>query len=135
MKIHYLSDVMPKPGVTELLERLHNAGVKMCVATITDKQLVGEVLEKWGLLRYFEYIFCASELKCDKHTPVMYRTALERLGTRKDDTLVFEDAYHAAQTAKNDGFLLAAVYDPAEKHQEELKELADIYITDFREIN
>ncbi len=135
MEVHYMTDVTPKIGVTELLKSLADAGVRMCVATITTKRLAENVLKKWDLLKYFEYIFTAEELQCDKRSPVIYRTAQNLLGTHKEETLVFEDAFHAAQTAKNDGFILAAVYDPAEKHKEELKEIADIYITDFREIN
>ncbi len=134
MEIHYMSDVLPKPGAAELLDKLHKAGVKMCVATVTGDDLVQRTLEKWDMLKYFEHVFTAEELKCDKHTPVMYRAALGLLGTRKEETMVFEDALHAARTAKNDGFLLTGVMDPAEEHQDELKKISDIYITDLREL-
>ena len=135
MEIHYMTDVQPKPGAAELLDKLHKAGVKMCVATITGNGLVQKTLQKWGMLKYFEHVFTAEELKCDKHTPVMYRAALELLGTRKEETMVFEDALHAARTAKNDGFPVTGVMDPAEERQQELEKISDIYITDLREIN
>ena len=134
MEMHYMTDVLPKPGAAELLDKLHKAGVRMCVATVTGRDLVKRTLEKWDMLKYFEHVFTSEELKCNKHTPVMYRAALDLLGTRKEETMVFEDALHAARTAKNDGFPVTGVMDPAEEHQEELKKISDIYITDLREL-
>ena len=49
--------------------------------------------------------------------------------------VVFEDALYAAQTAKADGFPVAAVYDSHEKQQEELKALADVYLADFSDFD
>ena len=46
-----------------------------------------------------------------------------------EHTIVFEDALHAARTAKEAGFLVAGVYDPsAEGDQEALREICDWYL-------
>lgn len=50
---------------------------------------------------------------------------------KKDETLVFEDAYHAAKTAKGAGFYVAAVYDSREKAPEKMKAVSDIYLNNF----
>ena len=42
-----------------------------------------------------------------------------------------EDAIHAIQTAKADGFAVVAVFDNSEKRQTEIRDLADYYIADF----
>ena len=68
----------------------------------------------------------------NKETPHIYRAALEVLGTKKDETVVFEDALHALITAKKDGFKVAAVYDRHERNQTQMKENGDYYITDFK---
>lgn len=39
---------------------------------------------------------------------------------------MFEDALYALKTARADGFPTAAVYDPHEPGQKELRELADL---------
>ena len=50
-------------------------------------------------------------------------------GSAPERTLVFEDALHAARTAKEAGFLVAGVYDPsAEGDQEALREVCDWYL-------
>ena len=56
------------------------------------------------------------------------------MGTPKSETAVFEDAAHAAMTAKADGFPVVAVYDPSEAKQEELRAAADHFIKSFKDI-
>jgi len=53
------------------------------------------------------------------------------LKTSKEETFVFEDAFHAAYTAKNNGYITIAVYDAHEKKQTELREMSNYYLADF----
>ena len=46
----YHTQVTLKDGAKEFLEKLRVDGVKMCVATVTDKPIVEYVLEKLGIL-------------------------------------------------------------------------------------
>ena len=130
----YRTKVTLKDGVREFLEELRVQGAKMCVATITDRPIVEDVLCNLGIRDFFTEIFTCAELGYNKETPHIYRAALEVLGTSREETVVFEDALHALMTAKNDGFPVAAVYDKHEEKQEKLKEIADIYIEDFNTI-
>lgn len=67
--------------------------------------------------------------------PENLQRAMRRLQSNKKDTVVFEDAFHAIQTAKAAGFRVAAVYDASEEaHQEEIRGLADYYIRSFEEM-
>jgi HAD superfamily hydrolase (TIGR01509 family) len=131
----YRNTVPLKNGVAEFLERLWKNGVKMCVATVTDRYLVEAALTRLQVRQYFGEIFTSAEVGCGKNEPTIYRVALDYLGTDKRETLVFEDVLHALMTAKGDGFPVAAVYDEHEERQEELKEIADLYITDFDTIS
>ena len=56
---------------------------------------------------------------------------MEHFGADRSSAIVFEDAIHAIQTAKADGFAVVAVFDSSEKRQAEIRNLADCYITDF----
>lgn len=120
-----------KPGVAGFLRQLREKGVKMCIATATDRPLVEAALERCGVLAYFSDIFTCFSVGHGKDEPVIYRTALEHLQTARVKTIVFEDALYAARTARRDNFVTAAVYDAYEKHQAELRAAADLYITDF----
>ena len=130
----YRTKVTLKSGVLEFLRDLQSKGVKMCVATVTDRPIVGGVLCNLGIRDFFTEIFTCAEVGYNKETPHIYRTALEVLGTKKDETVVFEDALHALMTAKNDGFPVAAVYDKHELRQTEMKENSDYYITNYETV-
>ena len=127
----YRTKVTLKPGIAEYLAWLKENGVRMCVATVTDRYLVEETLERLGVRHYFSEIFTCAEVGFGKDKPVIYQKALEHLETEKRDTYVFEDMLFALNTAKTDGFPTVGVYDRHEVHQDELKGLADYYIRDF----
>ena len=127
----YRTKVTLKDGVREFLEALKSQGVKMCVATVTDRPIVEDVLCNLGIRDFFTEIFTCAEVGYNKETPHIYRAALEVLGTKKDETVVFEDALHALMTAKKDGFPVAAVYDKHETKQIEMRSEADYYISDY----
>ena len=127
----YRTKVTLKPGVAEYLAWLRVNGVRMCIATVTDRYLVEETLERLGILHYFAEIFTCAEVGYGKDKPIIYRKALEHLDTAKNETYVFEDSLFALKTAKADGFTAVGVYDRHETSQDNLKSLADYYIRDF----
>lgn len=127
----YMEEVQPKTGVKEFLQRLAKDGVRMCIATATDKYLVASALKRLEMEQYFEKLFTCSEVGHGKDEPHIYETALRYLGTTKENTLVFEDAAYAIETAKTAGFVVAAVYDISEEKQKRVQELSDYYIADF----
>lgn len=130
----YRYDAQLKPNVTELLAQLHQAGVKMCIATATERSLVETALKRCGVLQYFSEIFTCSSVGAGKDEPTIYREAMSFLGTDRSNTIVFEDSLHALTTAKNDGFYVTAVYDSHEENQDEMILLADCRITDYKNL-
>ena len=131
----YFNDVIKKDGVKEFLEFLKNRGVKMCIATATDKHLVEKALERNGIKEYFSEIFTCSSVGAGKDTPVIYNVALEYLGTPKENTFVFEDALYAIETANKAGYNILGINDISEKADpEKVKELCNYYINDYSEI-
>ena len=129
----YREGVLPKDGIFLLLDRLKARGVKMCVASATDLEIVEMVLDSTGLRPYFSAVFSCVTVGAGKDEPLIFEKALSHLGTPKDETFVFEDALYAIKTAKSIGFPVAGVYDSfSEEETEQIKALSDIYIQDFR---
>ena len=124
-------------GVNTMVEGIYRTrvalkqGVADFLATVTDRYLVEETLDRLGILQYFSEIFTCAEVGYGKDKPIIYRKALEHLGTTKNETYVFEDSLFALKTAKADGFTTVGVYDRHENRQDNLKNLADYYIVDF----
>lgn len=127
----YLSEILPKPGVCEFLEHMKNAGISMCIATASERYQIEAALKRCGMSQYFDAIFTCSEIGHGKEEPFIFRQAMEVCGAERNTTVVFEDAFHAALTARRDGFSVIAVYDESEKYQEEIRRLADCYLVDF----
>ncbi|MEE0944814.1 MAG: HAD family phosphatase [Clostridia bacterium] len=125
----YFEKAMLKDGVGEFLNYLQNMGIRMCVATATDKALAEAALKRNNVIDYFDSILTCGELGCNKTTAQIYNKALEVLDTQKANTVVFEDAFHAAKSAKADGFVVCGVYDESEKKP--VKDICDFYIKSF----
>lgn len=107
----YRTVVELKPGAKSMLERFKQNGVKMCIATATEKKEATAVLKRLGILDYFSDVITTTIVGADKNSPLIYERALELLGTSKNETYVFEDAYYAICTAKKNGFLVVGIED------------------------
>ena len=131
----YFHTVKPKPGVIAFLEELALKGIRMCIATATDRYQVEAALVRCGMRHFFSEIFTCTEVGSGKDQPFIFRKAMEHLGTDLSNTVVVEDAWHAILTAKNDGFMVAAVYDAQESMQRSIRETVDVYLTDYFHID
>ncbi len=131
---YYRFEVPLKPGVAELLERLRQDGVRLCIATATDRHLVEAALDRCGVLSCFGEIFTCNEVGHGKDEPDIFEEALRFLGTRREETLVFDDALYAVRTAKEAGFPVAAVYDSHERSQAEVRARSDLYLEDLTQL-
>ena len=127
----YTHEVKTKSGVPEMLEALHQRGVKMCIVTVSERPVVEAALRRNDILKFFDRIITCGEIGHDKNQPDIYRAALEFLGTDKSETVVFEDEYHTIQTAKNDGFTVFGVAEKTVPEQAEIQSLCDLYIDDY----
>lgn len=135
MKGRYLAETEPKNDIIEFLEKLRAKGVKMGIATATGEPALEAVLEKYGMLHYFDAIYSTYTVGAAKTEPKVYDVVLDALGTDKETTWIFEDALYAATTAKANGYNVVGIYEKSEEKTDELKELVDVYIHNYSEID
>lgn len=131
MKDFYTNEVEEKQGIRLVLEELFREGISMCVASATDAYLVEIALERVGIRQYFDRVFSCCEVGEEKNSDKIYQLARKSMGTVAEETLVFEDAPYAAETAKKAGFKVVSVWDASIKDQKRMKELGDIYVEDY----
>lgn len=130
----YSTAVLAKTGTKELLEDFTRRNIPLCIATATEKVLVEKALERTGLGKYFKMIFTCPDVGVGKELPDIYDRAMEFLGTTKENTLVFEDAYHAVKTATSAGYTVVGLYDNSSKnHWEEIKKLCAVTFNSLEE--
>ena len=131
----YFYEVGAKPGAAALMKRFREEGIRMTAATSSPEEHVRRALERNGLLGYLDRIFTVAELGVSKHSPDIFDAAAGSMGTARDETLVFEDSLYALRTAAKAGFHTAGVFDAkGEPDQKGMRETAEIYITDLRDM-
>ncbi len=124
----YMNDVKIKKGTIEFLKYLKNIGIKMCVASATDKPFIEKVLQKFCLEKYFDGVFSCADIGIGKDKPDIYFIAADFLKMKPTDICVFEDSATAVVTAKTANFRTVGIYDENNYGQDILKANSDIYI-------
>ena len=130
----YIYEVQPKASVISFLSELKQQGISICIATASDRYQIEAALKRCGIEDIFEAVFTCTEVGHGKDEPVIFRKAMEYFDADRSNTVVFEDALHAIQTAKKDGFIVASVFDRSEKRQNEIRDISDCYIPDFEHL-
>ena len=128
MRDFYSQEVMLKKGVKEFLEYCYQRGVKMCIASATEKSLIKTALKHCNIEKYFSEIFSCADIGKGKEEPDVYLTALEYLGTEKEETYVFEDSQIAIATADKIGIRTVGIYDKYNYGQEKIQQMSTEYI-------
>lgn len=134
-KKEYAVDVICKPFVKEYLEKISNQGIKMAVATSSDRELFISTLEREDILKYFDSIVTVNEVKRGKGFPDIYEEAARRININPHNCVVFEDIYIGVSGAKKGEFNVVAVKDEKSLHnRDKITKLADYYIECFSEL-
>lgn len=133
IRVAYEERIQLKSGAKAALELLSSAGIPMAVATATELHLAEAALSRLGVAHHFTGIFTCEMVGKGKREPDVFLAALNHLGARAEQTLVFEDAVFAAQTAHEAGFKVALVHDEASLSASECG-FADVYLHDFAQL-
>lgn len=118
------------PGVPELIEKLHGAGLRVSAVTGTNRQNVDNHLG--DLTRRFDAIVTADDVKRTKPDPEPYLSALEKLGLRAEEAIVVENATLGIRAAKAAGIRVigvASTLTPQELHEADVvvPKVADVW--------
>ena len=111
MEAHYRRDIPLKPGVRKYLQRLHEKGVRMCVASATAEHLMNACLTRLGVRDYFEFLLSCETVGAGKSSPRVYHASAQRLHAAPGEIAVYDDSLYAVRTAKEAGYYVVAVYD------------------------
>ena len=130
MKDFYSNSVELKRGVREFLDYCLEHGTKMCIASATAPEFIDIALKRCGIEKYFLKIFSCGSIGKGKDKPDIFLQAREFLGTKAEDTWVFEDSLVAIKTAAAIGMPTVGIYDAYNYGQDEIREIAAEYIDD-----
>lgn len=100
-----------KKGLIELLDHLKSKGIKLVIASSSEKWLVEEITLKNEVRDYFADTVGGDEVEESKPNPDIFLKALEKLGTKKEETLILEDSLNGVRAAHSAGIPVIMVPD------------------------
>lgn len=131
----YANDVLIKPHVKEMLEKLQRDGIKIYALTASPHRTVDPCLAHNGVAHFFEAVMSTDDLMMKKSDPEIYREVARRIGVRPDEIEFYDDNNIALRTARSVGFRVIGVYDPTTaQYREEIESFADGYVESFNEM-
>ena len=130
-----IRELPPHPEVTESLERLRDAGLRLATLTNSTQQVAEAQMQNPGLQGYFEQILSADTVRRLKPAPEPYRMAAESLGVEAEGVrLVAAHAWDvagalragcAAAFVARSGMVLDPLVEPPDVVGANLREVAD----------
>ncbi|BDP40255.1 hypothetical protein DAETH_02240 [Deinococcus aetherius] len=88
-----------RPGVRAVLKGAAGAGLRLALATSSDRAWVTRWLEQHRLLDLFEALATRDDVRRVKPDPELYALAASRLGLRPGECLAVEDSLNGATAA------------------------------------
>lgn len=98
-----------RPGVRELIEAAKGAGLRLAVATSSDRDWVEDWLARHDLLRHFDALATRDDVEKVKPDPALYRLAVSRLAVEPAEAIAVEDSLNGGLAAEAAGLRFVVV--------------------------
>jgi HAD superfamily hydrolase (TIGR01509 family) len=86
-----------------MLSRLKREGLRLAVCSNSIRESVRLMVHQSGLTEYFDLLVSNEDVSKPKPDPEIYTTAMSRVGTAPEETLIVEDAPHGIEAARQSG--------------------------------
>ena len=126
-------DIEPIEGIKELLIKLKDEDIPIAVASSSPRKFIEEVLIKFNLIDYFQYIVSGEEVVKGKPSPDIYIEAAKQLGVDTKHCVVIEDSRNGVTAAKKAGMKCIG-YKNINSGNQDLSQ-ADMIIESIKEID
>lgn len=134
LRFHYENSIPLKKGAIDLLKKLKDMEIRMVAATATIDPLAIAALKRLQIYDYFEFVQTCKGVGIEKYKKEFYQLIVERTGVNPEEMVVFEDALHSMEAAKELGIRIVAIRDKSARADfERIEEIADIVIDKFED--
>lgn len=139
---YFINKVDYKPYVDKVINKLHELGYILAIATTTTKNQIEtyankniKMKEKVDLYKCFDYIVTKEDILNKKPNPEVYLNILSHYNIDAKDCLVFEDSITGIKASSSAGIEVVNIYDKyADNDRIDIDKLTDYKIDDFKEI-
>ena len=131
----YSYTIPAKDNVIDVLKTLKKNNNSLNVLTASPHITLDACLKRLGIFELFDNVWSCEDFNTTKADPMIYKLAAEKIGVPVEEVLFLDDNYNADKTAKQAGMMVCGVYDDSSKeYVDEIKEISDYYIYDFKEL-
>jgi HAD superfamily hydrolase (TIGR01509 family) len=88
------------PGVMDYLVEGQRMGLKMAIASSSPRVWLEHFLEPRNLTAYVQVVVTGDTVSQVKPSPELFNSALQKLGVKPDEAVVFEDSFKGLQAAR-----------------------------------
>ncbi len=101
--------IIVRPGLMDLFKDLKNKGIKMAIASSSQRQSIEIVIDKLDIKKYIDFYCSGRDVKRGKPFPDVFLKAAAGLGVDPKDCLVLEDAPKGVEAGKSAGMIVFAI--------------------------
>ena len=101
--------IIVRPGLMDLFKDLKNKGIKMAIASSSQRQSIEIVIDKLDIKKYVDFYCSGRDVKRGKPFPDVFLKAAAGLGVDPKDCLVLEDAPKGVEAGKSAGMIVFAI--------------------------
>ncbi|ECL7818144.1 TPA: HAD family hydrolase [Listeria innocua] len=126
-----------KEGVESFIRGLKEHGLKLALATSSQRPKPLYHLERLGLLEYFDAIITAEDVTRIKPEPDLFLEALRALNVKPSEALIVEDSRNGLLAGNSAGVNVLVIPNEVTKHSDltpnymERESLADVDLTEI----
>lgn len=115
-----INDLIPLPGVLELIEAARSAKLPIGLASNADEQWVENGLQRLKLRHHFDTVWTCEMVEQPKPHPAIYQGAARSMGLDPavHHIIVFEDSEPGVLAARAAGLYVIAVPNQITRHQD-----------------
>lgn len=88
-----------RPGILPLLKEAKSNGLKIGIASSSERAWIDSYLQLLGIKSYFDYYCTADTVQKVKPDPELYLQALEKMNIRPEEAIAIEDSPNGARAA------------------------------------
>lgn len=104
-------------GASKLIKKLHNAGLKLAVASSSGMERINSSLEKLGVTDMFDVVVSGMTVENPKPAPDTFLEAARKLKCTPDECIVIEDSLNGMKAAKNAEMICVMYENPGLSEQ------------------
>lgn len=94
-----MKQLAAREGVLEYLKEAKELGLKIGLASSSDRAWVTSFLKELDLLNHFEVMQTRDDVEKVKPDPALYKQTVEKLGVHPSEAIAFEDSANGAKAA------------------------------------